>query len=148
MNSKDQASLNLATFFPYQFSVLAQQMSEYIAQIYRKQYGLSRFEWRVLATVAQHQEIGATEIMQFTRLDKMQVSRAIVKLKAAHYLVMQKNKLDRRANKVNLTPLGSALYQEIVPLVQQQEQRLLSGLNNDEQGLLKSLLVKVSKQLD
>lgn len=148
MTTKLEETLNLANFFPYQFSILAQQMSEYIAQIYRQQYGLTRFEWRVLATVAQHANISAKEIMQFTRLDKMQVSRAISKLKDAQLLNQQTDKQDRRANEVTLTARGQALYQEIVPLVQQQEQQLLSGLSEQEQQQFKSLTTKLSQQLD
>lgn len=148
MVKKHHETLDLAGFFPYQFSVLAQQMSEYIALIYRQQYGLSRYEWRVLATVAQHTNISAKEIVAFTRLDKMQVSRAISKLKDARLINQKTDKHDRRANEVTLTTKGLALYQEIVPLVERQQQQLLSGLSELEQQQLKSLVVKLSNQLD
>ena len=141
-------TLELAEFFPYQFSIVAQQMSEYIAQIYRKQYGLTRYEWRVLATVAQHKNICAKEIMQFTRLDKMQVSRAIAKLKQENWLNQETDQQDRRANEVTLTKKGQAQYQEIVPLVQQQEQQMLAGLSGAEQQQLKGLISKLNHQLD
>jgi len=147
MASNDETLLDLNDFFPYQFSVLAQQMSEYIAQIY-KTYGLSKIQWRVLATIGQHHEISAREICQFTRLDKMQVSRAISKLIASGILFQQTGELDRRTNQLNLTAQGQLLYQEIIPLVQSQEQKLLAGLTDSERKQLKAVTLKLSGQLE
>jgi DNA-binding MarR family transcriptional regulator len=122
-------------------------MSEFIAQIYKK-YGLSKMEWRVLATIGHHGEISAREICQFTRLDKMQVSRAISKLIKSQILVQQPSELDRRAIMLNLTAQGNALYQEIIPLVKAQEQRLLDGLSESEREQFKIITMKLSAQLE
>jgi len=142
------SSLKLTEFFPYQFSVLAQQMSDYIATIYRQQYGLTKFEWRVLATVGQQVSMSAKEIMQVTRLDKMQVSRAIAKLKQQQYLVQIPCNQDKRANDVELTATGVALYQTIVPLVKAQEQKLLQHLTTQEQAQIIAITKKLSNALD
>jgi len=147
MAINDEALLDLNGFFPYQFSILAQQMSEFIAQIYKK-YGLSKIQWRILATVGQHNEISARDICQFTRLDKMQVSRAISKLMAADVLSQQTCDTDRRTNLLNLTTKGKTLYQEIIPLVQAQELRLLEGLTVSERQQLKTLTLKLSSLLE
>ena len=138
-------SLHLESFFPYQFSVLAQQMSQYIAQIYHQQYGLSRYEWRVLACVSQRENISAKEIMQMTTLDKMQVSRAIAKLTNNDFLCQKPSTQDRRYNNVCLTAAGDALYQEIVPLVKQQEQQMLDHLSLAEQEQFIAITQKLSQ---
>ncbi|WP_232784992.1 MarR family winged helix-turn-helix transcriptional regulator [Psychromonas sp. MB-3u-54] len=140
-------SLNLNTFFPYQFSVLAQQVTEFIAQIYEK-FGITKMEWRVLATIGYHNELSAREICKFTHLDKMQVSRAINKLIQSELLFQQVSSQDRRKNLLNLTAKGHELYQEIIPLAKNQEQRLLEGLTDQECEQLKILTVKLSMQLD
>jgi len=139
--------LNLNTFFPYQFSVLAQQMTEFVAQIY-EEFGLSKMEWRVLATIGYHCEISARDICKFTHLDKMQVSRAINKLIQSELLLQQVSVDDRRKTMLSLTTKGNELYQEIIPLVKTQEQRLLEGLTEQECEQLKVLTVKLSEQLD
>ncbi|PKH01941.1 MarR family transcriptional regulator [Psychromonas sp. MB-3u-54] len=143
----DNVSLNLNTFFPYQFSVLAQQVTEFIAQIYEK-FGITKMEWRVLATIGYHNELSAREICKFTHLDKMQVSRAINKLIQSELLFQQVSSQDRRKNLLNLTAKGHELYQEIIPLAKNQEQRLLEGLTDQECEQLKILTVKLSMQLD
>ena len=145
--SLDNVPLNLNTFFPYQLSVLAQQVTGFIAQIY-EQYGLTKMEWRVIATIGYHCEISARDICKFTHLDKMQVSRAINKLIQSEILVQQVSTEDRRKNLLNLTPKGNDIYQEIIPLVKTQEQRLLEGLTAKESELLKSLTAKLSAKLD
>ena len=139
--------LNLNTFFPYQFSVLAQQMTEFVAQIY-EEFGLTKMEWRVLATIGYHCEISARDICKFTHLDKMQVSRAINKLIQSELLQQQISLEDRRKTMLSLTTKGNELYQEIIPLVKTQEQRLLEGLTDQECEQLKVLTVKLSAQLE
>jgi len=139
--------LNLNTFFPYQFSVLAQQMTEFVAQIY-EEFGLSKMEWRVLATIGYHCEISARDICKFTHLDKMQVSRAINKLIQSELLLQQISLEDRRKTMLSMTMKGNELYQEIIPLVKTQEQRLLEGLTEQECEQLKVLTVKLSEQLE
>jgi DNA-binding MarR family transcriptional regulator len=143
----DNTQLNLNTFFPYQFSVLAQQVTEFIAKIY-EEFGLTKMEWRVLATIGYHCEISARDICQFTYLDKMQVSRAINKLIKSDFLSQQTSEQDRRKNLLNLTAKGNELYQKIIPLVKNQEQRLLEGLSVQEREQLKELTVKLSVQLE
>lgn len=146
-NKDDNVPLNLNTFFPYQFSVLAQQVTEFIAQIY-EDFGLTKMEWRVLATIGYHREISAKDICTFTHLDKMQVSRAINKLIQSEFLHQQVSSQDRRKNVLNLTNKGEKLYQEIIPLVKTQEQKLLEGLTDEECEQLKVLTVKLSSQLE
>jgi DNA-binding MarR family transcriptional regulator len=143
----DNVQLNLNTFFPYQFSVLAQQVTEFVAQIY-EEFGLTKMEWRVLATIGYHCEISARDICKFTHLDKMQVSRAINKLIQSDLLSQQSSLEDRRKNVLSLTTKGSDLYQEIIPLVKTQEQRLLGGLTAQECEQLKVLTAKLSAQLE
>ncbi|EPJ52399.1 MAG: MarR family transcriptional regulator [Osedax symbiont Rs2] len=147
MADDQQTLLDLQQFFPYQFSILAGQISEYIAKIYRQKYGLSKFEWRVLATVGQHRQISASAICQFTQLDKMQASRAIGKLTKSGALVQQICEMDRRANLLQLSKSGRQMYLEIMPLVKKQEQSLLSGLSMQERSQLTDLTQKLSRQL-
>ena len=143
----DNTQLNLNTFFPYQFSVLAQQVTEFVAKIY-EEFGLTKIEWRVLATIGYHCEISARDICQFTHLDKMQVSRAINKLIQSDFLSQQTSEQDRRKNLIHLTAIGNELYQKIIPLVKNQEQRLFEGLSAKECEQLKELTVKLSAQLE
>ncbi len=144
---KPSPMFNLQQFFPYQFSILAGQISDYIAQIYKEKYGLTKFEWRVVATVGQHHQISAKAICEFTHLDKMQVSRAIAKLTTQGLIEQQVSDGDRRTYLLNLTAQGETIYSEIMPLVKAQEQQMLAGLSVDEREMLLMLTQKLSSQL-
>ncbi|ABG39648.1 transcriptional regulator, MarR family [Paraglaciecola sp. T6c] len=147
MPKDDDILLDLNQFFPYQLSILAQQVTEFIAKIYEK-HGLTRTDWRVLAAVGFHGEISARDICKFTRLEKMPVSRAIAKLIRAGLLLQHPGSLDRRTNVLNLTSEGAKVHQHIIPLVKAQEERLLEGLSTQEREQLKALTVKLGQQLE
>ncbi len=140
-------AFDLQEFFPYQFSILAGQVSDYIAQIYKEKYGLSKIEWRVVATVGQHRQISAKAVCEFTQLEKMQVSRAISKLSEQGVMEQQVSDCDRRTYLLNLTTQGDEIYNEIMPLVKQQEQKMLAGLSQEEREMLLLLTQKLSAQL-
>jgi DNA-binding MarR family transcriptional regulator len=145
---KNKSDFDLQQFFPYQLSLLAGRSSEYIAKIHRQEYDLSKFEWRIVATIGQHAQMSAKDICQFTGLEKMQTSRAIKKLVSRGLLHQQTCDRDRRAVLIQLSAKGLQMYTEIMPLVKQQEQRMLAGLSGYERKQLMLLTQKLSSQLE
>ena len=143
MNKKPVETLDLRQFFPYRLSVLQQRVSTAISRHYRDEFDLNRIEWRVMATLAMLDSISAREICEFTRMEKMQVSRAIARLKK-HKLVIQKiNETDHRATQLSLTAEGWKIYRKIVPRVKSEEQQILDHLSASEQGQLLKILAKL-----
>ena len=135
-------NLNLTEFFPYQLTQLQAKVSDNIADIYTGQFDLSRQEWRVLAILGNGELLSAKQIGQQTNLDKMPASRAIAKMKAQGLLVKNIDKNDKRSSLLKLTAQGLAVYQQLVPMVLQREQELLSVLTLQE---LKSLEATIEK---
>ena len=70
----------LETFVPFQLSVLSNIIGEGISHAYRRPYGLSVTEWRVLAIVGRFPGLTASEVMARGAMDKVAVSRAVNKL--------------------------------------------------------------------
>jgi len=137
--------LNLREFLPYRLSVFEQRMSKTIAETYMYKFGLSRIEWRILATLAELENISAKEICLFTHLEKMQVSRVVSRFKKLDMVVQNKNNKDQRLTELSLTKKGWATYRKIVPLVKTEEQRLLSSLSATEQRQLEKILHKLEQ---
>ena len=46
------APLRLATFLPFRLSVLSNAISQRIAELYDREFGLSIWQWRVMAVTA------------------------------------------------------------------------------------------------
>jgi len=139
---------NLRRFFPYRFSILEQRLSKAIAQKYMTDFGLSRVEWRVMASLAEFEKTSAREICEFTHLEKMQVSRAISSFKRSSIVLQKKNNDDQRLTELSLTKKGWKIYRKIIPLVKAQEQNILSVLSETEQKQLHKILNKLEQALD
>lgn len=148
MTDQSQQTLDLKQFLPYRLSVLEQQISQSIARHYIEQFGLSRMEWRVLSSLAMFSGITATEICQFTHLEKMQVSRAINGLVDKKLVEQKKNHQDKRSVQLFLTNKGFDIYFQIVPSVKQEEQRIFSVFNDLEREQFMQLIHKLCLSLE
>jgi DNA-binding MarR family transcriptional regulator len=135
-------NLNLTEFFPYQLTQLQAKVSDNIADIYTGKFDLSRQEWRVLATLGNGELLSAKQISDQTNLEKMPTSRAIASMKTEGLLVKNTDKNDKRSSLLKLTEQGLAMYQQLVPMVLQREQELLSVLTTEE---LKSFMSTIKK---
>ncbi len=124
--------LELPKFLPYQLSILQQRISHLVGSYYRQEYGLTRNAWRVMAALAYQGQLSAKDIGSYVRLEKMPVSRAIKELIAFGYLKQTPDLEDRRIMRLSLNDAGQRCYQDIVPQVQHQEERILDGLSERE----------------
>ncbi len=147
MKQHTPKTLDLKTFLPYRLSVLEQQISHSISKKYKDRFQLSRMQWRVLSTLAMFHGITAKEICDFTRMEKMQVSRAIKSLEVRGLLQQIKKPSDHRAYTLSLTAQGESIYQQIVPGVLEEEQRLFSCLEPHERDTLFKLVHKLCLSL-
>ena len=140
--------IDLPQFFPYCLSVLEQRVSQQVAQHYQQQFHIGKVEWRVLATLAMHGSMSAREICQFTRLDKMPVSRAISRLRQSRLILQKQSKTDKRTHLLTLSAKGQKVYRQIVPAVLQEEQNILSLLSATERRQLQKILCKLEQGLN
>ncbi|MCP4076871.1 MAG: winged helix-turn-helix transcriptional regulator [Gammaproteobacteria bacterium] len=144
----NQLPLDLKKFLPYRLSVLEQRISKTIAQKYTKQFGLSRIEWRVMSTLAMFEGISAKQICQFTRMEKMQVSRAINGLTQKQLINQKVSPNDQRINLLTLTGKGLSIYQLIVPLVVEEEKKIFETFNQKELQQFHQLINKLCLSLE
>lgn len=140
------SALDLPRFFPYRLSILEQQVSAALARRYAE-LGLDRMQWRVLATLARGDGITAREVGAFTRMDKMQVSRALARLREAGLVQRDTHPDDRRASLLRLTETGRERYRQICPRVLEEERRILSLLSPEEARQLQELINRLSQAL-
>ncbi|MFG1372448.1 MarR family transcriptional regulator [Xanthobacter oligotrophicus] len=133
----------LADFFPYRLAVLAENVSQAVAQLYGDRFQITRAEWRVLAALGANNGMAAKDIGAYSTLDKMQVSRAVARLEEGGLITRATDDADRRAKILNLTASGRSLFQKIVPLAQAREDYLLEDLDAQERAVLDKAMAKV-----
>ena len=136
--------LRLREFLPYRLSVLSNTISTRIASLYDREFGLSIWQWRVMAVTGDRPGISATEIGQLTAMDKVAVSRAIAAMIQMGYLERKTSETDGRRSQLFLTPAGRDVYELIVPMALGAEQELASSLTEDEQKQLERLMGKLA----
>ncbi len=136
--------LDLEHFLPYRLSVLANTVSQAIAQGYQARYGLSVTEWRVLAVLGRYPGLSALEVGERIAMDKVAVSRAVARLLESDRITRELDPADRRRSVLNLNAAGRAIYDQVAPMALAQEQRLLSVLSAQERAALDVILGKLA----
>ncbi len=129
-------SLSLETFLPYRLNRLAESVSRNFAHIYRDRHGMTRPEWRLLATLGQYGRMTATEVGRHSSMHKTKVSRAVSALEKRRWLMRETEPTDRRVEHLALTRTGREAYAELVPIAQAFEAQLLDRLDQREREAL------------
>jgi DNA-binding MarR family transcriptional regulator len=121
------APLRLEAFLPYRLNVLAAAVSEGLARVYSRRFGLDIPGWRVLATLGQFGPVSSKQIGAHSRMHKTKVSRAVAELELRGLVRRAANPGDKREAIVTLTDKGEATYREIVPLALAYEREVLAA---------------------
>ncbi len=136
-------SLRLDAFLPYRLSVASNAVSARISASYRKRFGLKVPEWRLIAILAEGNEMTSQALGSAARIDKISVSRAAAALIARGLIVARDNPGDGRSHLLALTCRGRSLYTEIAPLALAMEAELLANFSAEERAQLDALLKRI-----
>lgn len=142
------ARLRLPSYLPYRLSVTSNKASSLIAKAYQARFGLTIWEWRVIAVLGEGAPMTAQAVCEATAMDKVSVSRAIRALDERGLVTRIRNRQDRRASDVSLTRDGQAIYAEIAPLALDYERKLLAAFSAEERDQLMTLLDRLEARLD
>ena len=135
-----RALLELETFLPYRLSVLSNTLSQSIARVYDKRFGLSITEWRAMAVLGHRADLSGREVAERTAMDKVAVSRAIARLLQKGLIERGTATNDQRRSVLRLSAEGWNIYDQVAPLALEHEKRLLSHLNGEEREWLARIL--------
>ena len=113
MSKKAPSHIELNGFWPYQVTVLADQISRYTMSVVREEANLNQSQWRVLAAVVDQPGRTAAEVTAITPMDKTIVSRAVNSLIDAGHIKKTQNEKDRRRLSLETTQSGLKLYEKI-----------------------------------
>jgi DNA-binding MarR family transcriptional regulator len=133
-------SFDLSAFLPYQLAVASSRVSKAFADLYRAEFGLTIPEWRVLAHLAQSDQVSVREIHARVDMDKSKVSRAAAGLEAAGLIEKRENAKDRRLLDMRLTRKGHELIARIVPIADRYQNELLEKLAAEAPAFRTALL--------
>jgi len=141
-------ALALESFLPYRLARAAEIVSRQFATLYREQHGMTRPEWRTLATIGQFNRITATEIGAHSSMHKTKVSRALRALEQRKWITRQADKTDRRIEHIELTRDGRHHYRDLVTLARNYETRLISLLGQTGADQLEAGITTIENKLE
>ncbi len=110
------------------------------------QFGLTRREWGVMATLAKHEELLSSELAALALLDRARTSRALSGLADKGWVQRTPIPGDRRRVAVRLTEDGRRMYALILPRMAQLHTDLVAVLDDAELDQLDVLLAKLQSQ--
>lgn len=128
--------LKLNRFLPYQLNHLAEAVSRSFSKIYAEKYGIGIPEWRVIATLGEHEAMTARDISSATSMHKTKVSRAVAALEKRGIVTRDRNPDDMREQTLRLTTTGLAVYEDIIPKALAYSQNLQNALTAEQRVLL------------
>ena len=109
--------------------------------MYARDFGLTIWQWRVLAVVAEEgTRCARSDIAERTAMDKVAVSRAVARLIDKGHLQRLASDRDGRSSQLRLTDTGQAVHARIVPRALAYEEQLIDGLGDAQRRALDELL--------
>ncbi len=110
-----------------------------------KPWGISLSEWRMLAVIGSGVGTKVCDRIRETKLAPAVVSRAVASLARRELIHSGRSETDRRILSVGLTETEGRLHDQILPLMQQRQQRLLSALLPEERETFLSVLDRIER---
>ena len=142
---QSDTDLRLDSFLPFRLSVLSNAVSRHIAAIYQAEFGLSIWQWRIIAVLGEAGDLTSTALAQRTVTDKPTVSRASHQLIARGLVARRQDKQDRRRAPLYLTSTGQKIYQTVAPRALQLEADFLQVLSPASRAELHDLLTQLAR---
>lgn len=145
---KSGQNFTLETFFPYLVRVYYRAVSDAVSNVYTTRYGLSPSQWRTMVVLGPRQLLSASEIVERSSMDKVNVSRAVKTLSEAGLLQRDIDENDRRRTVLRLTEKGKDILEDLTPKMRTLEEKILEGLTEEDRLKLLELMAKVRFNAD
>lgn len=132
----------------YQVSRLLSVGGSMVIRLCEGRFGITRREWRVIARLAQEQELLSSELAERIQLDRARTSRAVSSLVAKTLVRRQAGSADRRQARLALTDSGRKLHEALFPLVCEINRGLLAPLSSAQVRQLQAMLNAMQQRAD
>lgn len=148
--------LHIDQFLTFHVVRLANAVKTNVTRRYLIDFGLSVPEWRLLALAMRFAPLRFSEIVARSNMDKGQVSRTLQSMTKRGFISAKTiGAKSRRAREtislpviVSVTPKGRKLYQEVLPVAQRNQARLLHLMGPSERKTLYTVLTRLFLAVD
>ena len=114
-----------------------------------EKHDISHAQFVIMTTLlwfeAHNYETTQSLIANWTKLDKMTVSKSLKTLVTLGFVSRSENEADTRAKNVSLTKKGKNFTHQLVPMVEKIDAEFFSILSDEKQKMLITLLIDLTR---
>jgi len=144
-NSFDQT---IGRFLTYRLSRVQARLNAQSARILQNAAGLSVIQWRIIKLVAGYDGATSTELTALASIDKGLFSRKLKLLVQDGIVRARTNDSDNRINHLYLTERGRKVYDRVLPVMSEHQERLSEGIGKANAELLLDLLTRLEDVIE
>ena len=111
---------------------------------YRREFGVSLWEWRTLALLGAAAPQSLGHLAHAAGIHKSQMSRVVSGLAARRLVVRSSNSADGRGVQLALSKAGRKLYEGLIGAAAERDQAFKKCLNSKEQIIFEKILTKLA----
>jgi len=112
---------------------------------YRREFGVSLWEWRSIALLgAADEPMSLVQLANAAGIDKGQMSRVVSGLAGRRLVVRSSNSADGRGVQLALSKAGRKLYEGLIGAAAERDQAFKKCLNSKEQIIFEKILTKLA----
>lgn len=145
--ARRDAAPTIRDLVSYRLHVVANLLSRGAAMRYKREFGVSLWEWRAVALLggaAEPQSLN--ELARAAGIDKGQMSRVVSGLTRRRIVSRQTDANDARGIRLSLTPAGARLYRRLIGAAAQRNDAFLGCLNAKEREFLERTMAKLARE--
>jgi DNA-binding MarR family transcriptional regulator len=132
----------------YRLSRLLSVAGSMVIRLCEGRFGITRREWRLIATLASRGRLGSSQLAEHAQLDRARTSKAVSSLVEKGLLSRTHPVGDRRQVLLQLTERGQTVYDELHPLVTRINADLLAALDADHAACLDEALRRLQARAE
>ena len=142
-----RAAPTIRELLSYRLHQVANLLSRGAEMRYRREFGVSLWEWRTVALLGGAGEPQSlNELARAAGMDKGQMSRVVSGLTAKKIISRQADANDARGIRLSLTPSGNRLYRKLIGAAAERNSAFLNCLSGQERACLEKAMTKLARE--
>ena len=131
----------------YRLHQVANLLSRGAELRYRREFGVSLWEWRTVALLgAAAEPQSLNELARAAGMDKSQMSRVVAGLTKKKIVVRETDANDGRGIRLSLTSSGKTLYQKLIRAAAERNDAFVGCLTTKERAALEAIMAKLADE--
>jgi DNA-binding MarR family transcriptional regulator len=131
----------------YRVHVVANLLSRGAELRYRREFGVSLWEWRTIALLgASDEPLSLGHLARAAGIDKSQMSRVVSGLAKRRVVLREAHPGDGRGVRLTLSPQGKRVYQGLMRAAGERDAAFRKCLTRDERAAFDRILAKLAGQ--